>query len=103
MLIPYLFLIISGHVSGLDEIMLFVYVKASGFLLKNVVLYCLKRFPSFLNAKNNSGLLPLRIIPFAFSSAAVGRLQNLPDVIPFSDPKADLKISPDLNWFQRWN
>ena len=63
MLIPYLFFITSGHVSGLDEIMLFISVKASGFLLKNVDLYCLKRFPSLLNAKNNSGLLPLLFPP----------------------------------------
>ena len=95
MLIPYFSVIISGHVSGLDEIMLFISVKASGLLLKNVDLYCLKRFPSLLNAGNNSGLLPLRIIPFAFSSA-VGRLQNLLDVIPCLLPKADDIISPDL-------
>ena len=66
MLILYLFLIMSGHISGLDEIILFISAKASGFLLENVGLYCLKRFPSLLKEKNNSGLLPLRIIPFAF-------------------------------------
>ena len=86
----------SGHVSGLDEIMLFISVKASGVLLKKVSFFILYRLPSLLNAKNNSGLFPLRIIPFAFSSSAVGRLQNLLDVIPRSLPKADLKISPDL-------
>ena len=86
----------SGHVSGLDEIMLFISVKASGFSLKKVDLYFLNRLPSLLNAKNNSGLLPLRIIPFAFSYAAVGRLQNLLGVIPCLLPKTDLKISPDL-------
>ena len=48
--------------------------NASGFFSKNFVLYCLNFLPSLLNAKNNSGLPPLRIIPFAFSSAAVGRL-----------------------------
>ena len=76
--------------------MLFISVKASGFLLKNVSLYIPYRFPSLLKAKNNSGLLPLRIIQCAFSSSAVGRLQNLLDVIPCLLPKADDIISPDL-------
>ena len=61
-----------GHVSGLFLIISAISVEASGFSLKKVDLYFLKCFPSLLNAKNNSGLLPLRIIPFAFPSAAVG-------------------------------